>query len=335
MTKIRSCAVVLLALGLIATSIPDAAQAQTLRERIQARAAERQAARAAGGSNVSGAESVTITVGGINRQFLVHVPANVAPRPGAVLVFHGGRGTAEGIMETSGMNVASDQGGFLAVYPQAAAEGSRWVSGSGVAAGGPDDVAFVRAMIDTLEQRYNVDPGRVFGTGISSGGVMLHGMACQAPGVLRAIAPVAAHLTEDVRAGCAPSQGTPIMMFSGTADPLMVYNGGQATLAIARNSAPEGASDPVVSAPDTIAFWAARNGCGGASSSELRDASNDGTTVTQISYSCGANRTYLFRVNGGGHAWPGSGTSRRISGPTSQDISATATMVQFFRDYGL
>lgn len=325
----RAALTVVLSIGFVLGGPIGESDAESLRDRLKARIAER---RAAGGTG--DAQVVSISVGGLERRFLVHVPANVESRPGAVIVLHGGRGTGEGIMKTSGMNDASDEGGFLAVYPEAASEGARWNSGTAISQGGADDIAYLRAVIEVLGDSFNVDPARVFATGISSGGSMLYGLACQAPGLMRAIAPVAANMSQGQRDACAPGQGTPIMMFSGTADPLMVFTGGPATLKIGKQPETAG-TDPLMSAPDTLAFWAGLNRCGAASETALRDASNDGTTVTEIRHDCGGAATMMYRINGGGHAWPGSGTSRKISGPTSKDISATSTMVQFFSAYGL
>jgi len=238
-------------------------------------------------------------------------------------------------MNTVQMNTAADQGGFLAVYPEAAGEGARWTAGNGGTVGGPDDIAYIRAVISELEQRFGADPSRVFATGISSGGSMLYWFACEAPGLVRAIAPVSANMSIDQRSNCNPSRGTPIMMFSGTADPLMVFNGGRPELQIGQRGNENAGSDSLMSSPETLTYWAERNGCGGASETNLRDVSNDDTTVTQITHTCSGTPAYMFRINGGGHTWPGGPTGRRITGPTTQDISATATMVEFFRANGL
>lgn len=319
------------------TFAPTSTQAQTLRDRLQDRMAERQANR--GGSQDRSAyeagEEITISVGGLNRTYVAYAPANMVARPGVVMVLHGGSGTARGIMGSVRMNPVADQQGFLAIYPQAAGEGARWNSGTAISAGGPDDIAFLRAVIADVAQRYNADPSRVYAGGISSGGSMLYALACQAPGMVRAIAPVAANMSQEQQAACNPSQGTPIMMFSGTDDPLMVYNGGPAELQIGQRGNDNAGSHTLVGAPRTIEFWAARNGCGAPSETAVADVANDDTTVTQITYACGSNQTYMFRINNGGHSWPGGATERRITGHTSEDISASATMVQFFRNYGL
>ena len=335
-SRARPFVLTLVVLGLtFAAACVRSAESGSLRDGLRARGADRQAVDVRQVRS-GDARSVTITQDGRERSFLVHVPAGGLPaRPGAVLVFHGGRGAADRVMESSGMNAAADQGGFLAVYPDAG--GERWNNGKNATAGGGDDVGFVRAIIARLQQDYGVDPSRVFATGISNGGGFVYKLACDAPGLLAAIAPIAANMSEALRADCAPGQGTPVAMFSGTADPLMPYQGGRPKLDKQIQRALGPATDEMVSSPDTAGFWARLNGCAGTTSTEVSDASNDGTTVTRISYTgCSGPGVILYRINGGGHTWPGSASpDRRITGPTSHDIDATATMVRFFAGYGL
>ena len=216
-----------------------------------------------------------------------------------------------------------------------AAVGGRWNNGKDSNAGGADDVGFTRAIIAALQQDYGIDPARVYATGISSGGAFTYKLACDAPGLVRAIAPISSNMSEAVFAACVPDQGTPVAMFSGTADPLMPFQGGESDSAEMIQRA-NGATDLMMSANDTAEFWARRNGCGAASSVDLPDISDDDTTVTQVSFACAGNQVQLFQINGGGHSWPGSsGRERRLTGEITQDISATAVIVQFFRNYGL
>jgi len=332
-TKPFPLTVLLLGIALIAACGPPA-ESQSLRERIKARAAQRQTivqpAQAA-----DGVRSMSLVHDGITRNFLVYAPAGVSARPGAVFVFHGGGGSAARTADSNPTRDAADRGGFLAVYPDAI--DGNWTDGRIGTASGPDDVGFVRAVVAALQQEYGLDPARVFGTGISNGGIFTHKLACSAPGVMRAIAPVAANMSESLAAVCNPGRGTPVMMFSGTDDPLMPFKGGKPELAdvIARKRGP--ATDVMISAPDTVALWARINGCGGSSSQELGAGANDGTTVTRISYEgCSAAPVTLFRVNGGGHTWPGSsGRSPNVAGTVSKDISATSEMIRFFQGFGL
>ena len=329
--KIVVCCVILTA-ACVAT-----ADSQTLRERLQARAEQRRADAAQTGDAVSSSDAQTMTVmqDGRERMFLVHVPTNLSANPGVVMAFHGGGGNAARTMEMSGLNAAADQRGFLAVYPDSG--GERWNDGRAGTADGSDDVGFIRAVVAELQQNYGADPTRIFATGMSNGGIFVHNLACKAPDLVAAIAPVSANMPQALRASCAPAQATPVMMFSGTEDPLMPYLGGKPELEEMLQRAVGPTTDEMTSSPDTAQFWAGINGCGTASPVDLGDASDDGTTVTEFDFTgCTAGQVTLFRINGGGHAWPGTGVpGRRITGAVSQDISATGQMIQFFVRNGL
>jgi len=332
---------ILLLLGLtLVTGCGAPAESQSLRDRLKERAQQRQAggsgqqASRAAAVPASAARLMTVTQGGRQRSFYVHAPSNLSSRPGAVLVLHGGGGGAGNALQTSEMNAAAPRNGFLAVYPDAG--GERWNDGRMATASSSDDVGFMRAIVAALQAEYGLDPSRVYATGISNGGIMAHKLACDAPDLVRAIAPVSANMPEALRAVCRGA-GVPVMMFSGTDDPLMPFDGGRPQLDALLRRVRGSSDDQMVSSPATAAFWASRNGCGSAGSSALPDRSSDGTTITQVSYSgCNTGQVVLFQINGGGHSWPGSATpDRRLAGKTSQDIDATSVMVDFFQRNGL
>ncbi|MFC1642995.1 hypothetical protein ACFL5O_09990 [Myxococcota bacterium] len=58
---------------------------------------------------------------------------------------------------------------------------------AGLAAEGTDDVAFVRAMLEDLKKNYQVDAGRVYALGFSTGAAMVHRLASEMSGELAAI----------------------------------------------------------------------------------------------------------------------------------------------------
>ena len=75
------------------------------------------------------------------------------------------------------------------------------------------------------------------------------------------------------------------------------------------------------SVPEVLQTWARRNKCTG-QASEKQVASD----VTELTYTCppGAE-VELYRVQGGGHSWPGSAFSKSVGsvvGPTTESISA-------------
>src|SRR5262245_17279119 len=61
----------------------------------------------------------TLTVGGRERDYIVHVPAGLEGKKAApvVLALHGGLSNASQMMHFCGLNEKADQAGFIAVYP--------------------------------------------------------------------------------------------------------------------------------------------------------------------------------------------------------------------------
>ena len=55
---------------------------------------------------------------GLERKYTVHIPDNFNEDSPLVFIMHGYTGTANGIMEYSGMNNIADRENFIAVYPQ-------------------------------------------------------------------------------------------------------------------------------------------------------------------------------------------------------------------------
>jgi polyhydroxybutyrate depolymerase len=139
---------------------------------------------------VEGTVTETIDVDGVERTYLVVVPASldgVATEAPVVMAFHGTNGTAEHVAETYGITGAARA---LYVYPQALwnepASAVAWdIEVEGV------DFAFFDAMLVDLAQKYCVDPNRIFAAGQSNGAFFVNELGCRRPDVLRAIAPVA------------------------------------------------------------------------------------------------------------------------------------------------
>ena len=82
-----------------------------------------------------------------------------------------------------------------------------------------------------------------------------------------------------------------------------------------------------------VADWAGRNGCDDAAQEEEAVADD----VTLVSFACpeGAEAE-LYRVEGGGHSWPGSeflANVENIVGHTTMSISANEVMWDFFEQH--
>jgi polyhydroxybutyrate depolymerase len=287
-------------------------------------------------SGMPGDFSKTVSVAGVTRNYLLHVPASYrssAAMP-VVVLLHGGQGSAssiERITGADGFSGLSDRSGFIAVYPDSFA--GNWDDGRETITTRTNDVAFVAAVLDALAIEYNVDSKRVYASGISNGGMMSIRLACELSGRIAAVASVAANMPQGLVGACSPSRPVPVVLFAGTADPLMPYGGGS----VAGN----GVGGTVLSAPATAAWWVAKNQLSNlADARALPDVSStDGTTTDVISYgSAGApGEVVLFRVNDGGHTWPG-GTQyfpASVIGRVSRDFSANDALWAFFARHRL
>lgn len=277
--------------------------------------------------------------GGV-REYLLHVPSGYdASRPTPlVLVFHGTFGNANNIAEKTGFNEIADRENFLVVYPEAA--GIQWNDGREDSTTRPpvDDVAFVSDLIDHLGAvLVNVDTRRVYATGMSSGGMMSYRLGLQLADRIAAIAPVAGILDESLSG--TPSSPVGLIAFNGTEDVTIDYDGrtgpGEGEGALSR----EIVGGPHPSVAESVGRWAGFNGCSSSATVEpLPDLDPaDGTTVDRLSHApCSAGAgVELYRVNGGGHSWPGdqgglTGAGAVADATVTHDISASEVMWRFF-----
>jgi polyhydroxybutyrate depolymerase len=87
----------------------------------------------------------------------------------------------------------------------------------------------------------------------------------------------------------------------------------------------------------TVDAWALANQTTGVAETLLPDlASLDGCRVYRRVYTGGVEPLTLYRVEGGGHTWPGSDEATSfIAGRCTKDINATKLMVELFRSQGV
>ncbi|SPH23708.1 hypothetical protein DEA8626_02774 [Defluviimonas aquaemixtae] len=263
---------------------------------------------------------------GIARQFFVYTPDRAGrhePMP-VVLMLHGGGGSARQMLRSPGrrMNDLAETEGFIAVYPDAV--GRSWDFGEGKVSEGRraprvDDLAYFRRVIDHITASPRADGNRVYATGISRGGQASFFLACKLPDRIHAIAPVAMSLPAFLADDCRSIPATPIALIHGTDDPLVPYEGGQ--IRLFRKNRGE-----VLGAERTMALLSQRNGCRAQANTRRMGE------VQRIEWNGCQASTVLYRVEGGGHTWPGEREvlPRRLVGKTNRDIDATAEIWRFF-----
>jgi len=265
----------------------------------------------------------SLEVAGSRRSYLLYLPSSyVRGRPlPLVLVFHGAGGRGSGMARHTGFTPLAEREGFAVAYPDGL--NRRWNDGRGVG-GAQDDVGFVRVLVDSLAGELGLDRRRIYATGISNGAMFSYRLACDLPGVLAAIAPVAGAVPGVLEERCGATVPVAVVAFQGTGDPFVPYAGGGAGLR----------GGPVLSAERSARLWARVNGCTVPPNADApTDSVIDGTRVRRESYpACSNNRAVvLYTIEGGGHTWPGGPAGAHRLGRASREIDATGLIWAFFQ----
>jgi polyhydroxybutyrate depolymerase len=273
---------------------------------------------------------------GLERRYLLQVPA-ARPYPAPlILVLHGGGGGGaqavafdlppahfREIAERDGVIVAYPEG-VNAVWNDCRSENVNAVSKA-------DDVGFLVALAGYLVATRGADPARLYLTGSSNGGMMSLRVAAEAPGVFAAIAPTIANEPVDPFRKCARPTGadarTALLLMNGTLDPWMPWLGGAV------------AGDPgrgfVVGTRETLARFIDRNGCSGKFAQRVLPNldPNDGSTIVEQRWlGCAADAPLVaLSVVGGGHCVP-SRTRFGCIGRQNRDAEAAELIWAFFRE---
>jgi poly(3-hydroxybutyrate) depolymerase len=167
--------------------------------------------------------SNAILVDGLQRTYIVTIPEPYDPNHPHRLVF---------TFHRRGLRAEEVASGFAGsgYYGLAGLIGTSTilVSGQGLAAeddpldtGWPNtdgrDIAYVRAVLDELNESYCIDQDRIFSTGVDEGGSLSIAIGCQMSDVFRGIAPIAAALPADPETSCSPGP-LAVLQMPGTTD---------------------------------------------------------------------------------------------------------------------
>jgi len=277
------------------------------------------------------------------RYYDLHVPSlydKSRPVP-VVMVFHGGGGDPGTIRYESGMDTTSDRGGFIVVYP--AGTNKRLVLKNRLLLwndGRPDkngeyskvdDVGFMVALLDDLNNLFNIDKKRIYACGYSNGAQLTYRLAKRLSDRIAAIATVAGNRPVKDEYDPLPSRTMSIMQFSGKEDPLSPYQGGRPPGAAALTATIEPVSK-------TITSWIDFNKC-----SREPTVERVGKAVMNRWGPCqGGAEVVLWTLEDGGHTWPGGRIFPKVKmiglgemGNVNQDINASDLMWEFFKKHPL
>lgn len=233
----------------------------------------------------NGDDERTVDVSGVSRSYTLHVPAGYDGTTPVPLVFdyHGLGGSGMQQAQSSGYRQVADREGFLIAFPNGTE--NAWNIGQCCTnSKDVDDVAFTRAMIESIAADGCVDLKRVYVTGFSNGGGMSYLMACEAADVIAAAAPAAFDMLDPEDPPCVPSRPIAVLSSRGTNDTAVPYGGGRGS----------GNRVTFLGAEQSLARWSEINGC----SATTTEA--DGCVFHT---ECDAGvEVGLCTIQGGGHA---------------------------------
>jgi polyhydroxybutyrate depolymerase len=289
---------------------------------------------AAGSSARADDPLVTLTVGGQQRSYQLHIPASLPKdRPAALVIdLHGGGGSAESAAKQTGFAAEADRGGFVLATPNGSGRDRpllsalgkpgllTWNAGACCAyaqAQGIDDVGFMRALVADVGRRVPLDPKRIYATGLSNGGMMAYRLACEASDLFAAIGVVSGVV---MVSPCKPRFPVAVLHIHSDADQNVPLAGGVGPKALNKQSYP-----PVM---DSITFWAAHDDCG---REPIVSTPAPGVTLKSYPMCAAGTAVDFYLIAGGGHSWPGGQRMLKRLDEPSQALKATPLIWQFFK----
>jgi polyhydroxybutyrate depolymerase len=223
-----------------------------------------------------------------DRSYLVKLPTNYQAQNSykLLLVFHGSGGSASSIYSMAHFEQYSDE--YIVAYPNA--KEVEWNDGCGCNVAhrkGVDDLSFVDQLIADIQQKHHISTGEIYAAGFSQGGLFSQNLACNRSEVFKAVAIVAAPMSQQLAASCAPQAKLSVMMVHGIHDNVLPFMG--------LNDANFG----LISSPEAIKLHA--NKQGSLPYPLIKPISELGAEL--VSYSNGQQKFQLHSISKGGHSW--------------------------------
>jgi polyhydroxybutyrate depolymerase len=215
----------------------------------------------------------------------------------------------------SGLADAALDRGYVAVTPLGSQPGPRWAVPGGLDTGA-DDLGFLSALLDAVEDGLCVDRNREFAAGYSAGAAMAQALSCTMPWRFAAVAGSGG---VNLTSLCPDSPPTDVFVLHGTADTIAPLTGSQVPFAT-----PLGL--PVA---DVVAADATRAGCDPSAVTSTPVAGVEALTFEGCD---DGRRVQYWKMLGAGHAWAGADASLvgLFVGRTPKNFSATEVVLDFF-----
>ena len=259
----------------------------------------------------------SMTFGGETRDYILHVPPDYDGSKAVPLVFmmHAYEGSAAEIEKVSGINQNADKDNVIVVYPNGTGNPTAWNAlFFPPRASQPDDVGFITALLDKLEQDLRIDSQRIYVGGFSNGAMMSYYLGAELSNRLAAIAIVEGALGIKQADGSNlmipnPARPVSVIAIHGRKDPTVPYNGGRGIFRL-----------NFLSVAKAIGFWTKRDGCSG--TPQITTSQNGNVVKDDYSVCQQGSEVVLITIGNGTHDWP--------TAAMPNQISATDAIWEFF-----
>jgi polyhydroxybutyrate depolymerase len=178
--------------------------------------------------------SKSIVVNGVARTYLLYVPCNFQPHKSALIVaLHGRTGTAAVFETQTQLDNKANREGFAVAYLDGVVDATGLTNWNyfydPFYINPPDDVGFVRAVIDSLQATIHPHASRIYVTGTSAGGYMAQRVGVELADRVAAIAAVEGntYVITPFSPQSIPNPVAPVsvLLLKGDLDPFNLYCG--------------------------------------------------------------------------------------------------------------
>ena len=167
----------------------------------------------------SSAES--LIVGKLTRNYITYVPNNLGEKRPLLISCHGMNQDPNYQKNMLKIETVADTAKFVTVFPEGIDKA--WdISGN-------RDINFILAIIDEMVEKYDVDPGRVYLSGFSMGGMFTYHAMNKIADRIAAFAPISGYPMGGATANSSV-RPIPIIHTHGTSDDVVSFNGVQGCL---------------------------------------------------------------------------------------------------------